>query len=103
MSFQSKYRLEIAPIAQSDIIDILQYTHENYGKRQRKNYSDAIRKALKTIQEVPYLGHARNDIGENYKAWNVNKHTIIYAIEGNIISIFRVLHSRMDFPEYIVI
>ncbi len=100
MPSQGKYELEIVPLAQSDIEDILQYTHETYGEKQRRNYSDAIRQALENIRATPKLGHSRDDIDPGYRAWNVNSHTIIYGIEGKLVSVFRILHGSMDFKRH---
>ena len=97
MSSPNDYELEIAPLAQLDIEDILQYTQETYGAKQRQIYSDDIKKALKNIKANPELGHSRDDIESRHKAWNVNQHTIVYDIKGRIISVFRILHGRMDF------
>lgn len=96
-SIQNKYKIELAPLAKADIEDIIQYTQETYGSAKRKSYSADIRKALRNIKENPHLGHAREDIDTNHKAWTINSHVIVYAVTDSRISIFRVLHSHRDF------
>jgi plasmid stabilization system protein ParE len=62
MSSPERCTLRLSRQAERDIENILQYTHETYGERQRQIYADALHKALETITGNPGLGHGRPDL-----------------------------------------
>jgi toxin ParE1/3/4 len=97
MSSRSRYTLLLSRQAATDIGDLLQYTYETYGARQEKKYAAAIDKALETITENPSLGHSRPDLSRNHKAYNVERHVVVYRLIGQTVSVSRILHGRMDF------
>ncbi len=49
------------------------------------------------IAENSDIGHKREDLPDNYKAWSVEKHIIVYKLKGQIIHVSRILHESIDF------
>lgn len=89
--------LIVAPEAQLDIFDILQYTLEEWGHPQAKKYKGIIDKALLDIWHNPQLGHKRPDVPPDYRAYPAGQHVIIFRVEVKRVYVVRVLHGRMDF------
>lgn len=59
MSSPERYTLRLSRQAERDIENILQYTYETYGERQRQIYADALHEAFEMITANPGLGHGR--------------------------------------------
>ena len=47
----------------------------------------------------PMLGHSRSDIKENYRAYKVERHLVIYSIKEDKIYVIAILHDNMDFTK----
>ncbi len=97
MPYRKIQNLELSSFAQLDIEDIVQYTFVNYGLIQVDKYLDTLMQAMVLIAESSDIGHKREDLPNNYKAWSVEKHIIVYKLKGQIIYISRILHESMDF------
>lgn len=91
------YALKISFEAYDDLIDIQQYTFQKFGESQLLKYELLLNEALILIQTNPNIGHTRPDIPNEYLAWPVGEHILIYRMEEVVIYLVRVLHNRMDF------
>ncbi len=92
--------LNLSLPARADIRDILHYTYQQYGERQQAVYYAALQEGLETIAAHPGLGHTRPDLPEPYRAYSVRKHVVVYKIKHGMVSVARVLHGSMDFPQH---
>lgn len=98
---KSKHKtLFLTPEAQSDIVDILNYTIETWGEEQAVKYSDKLRTGFELLLENPLLGMQRDDIIPGNRIWRIEKHFAIYRLEESQISIIRVLHVNRDIQKY---
>ena len=84
--------VKLSPLAREDIISILQYTYEKYGETQRLSYEQSIDNTLKMLIETPRLGRVYGQ----YRVVSVEKHSVYYIVDNDILHIVRVLHQRMD-------
>lgn len=100
---KSEYSLIVSPEAQADVIDILQFTLEEWGLQQTEKYKTVLENAFSTIHHNPHLGHKRSDIPPKYRAFQAGQHIVVYRIKENIIYVVRVLHGCMDFAKHIKI
>lgn len=97
------YRLIVTPQAQQDIISILRYTGEAWGQNQLLVYRDKLDEAIKTIGQNPGLGHRSLELSTIHRLYLVGSHIVVYRVQGDLISIVRVLHQRMSLTRtYIV-
>ncbi len=97
MPYRKIQNLELSSLAQLDIEDILQYTFINHGLKQVDKYLNTLVQAMALIAENSDIGHKREDLPDNYKAWSVEKHIIVYKLKEQIIYVARILHESMDF------
>src|ERR1044072_137397 len=88
-----KFHLQVSGPGQKDIDDILAYTLENCGERQRAIYKAKIDNALEVIENDPYKG--RKTVPGMHMV-KVEKHRIFSRVEHETIIVVRILHQRMD-------
>jgi len=90
-----KYR--ISSKAQSDLINIWEFTFDNWSIDQADRYYNLIIDKIKDICKKPDLGRNYNHVRKDYWGINVKSHIIFYKIgDVGIIEIIRILHQRMD-------
>jgi toxin ParE1/3/4 len=107
-------RIRLSLSAQTDIVDVLGWTHEHLGTDARRAYEALITAAIREIATDPAApGTARPELGDGARCWHLSRsrnrtgeravrrprHLIVYRIDGDIVSIARVLHEAMDIPE----
>ncbi len=95
------YTLEISHEAYDDLIDIQNYTFQEYGENQWERYSIILEQALEHILKYPFSGHLREDVPKDYLTWQVEEHVFIYRIDTGTIYLVRVLHKKMNFLKWL--
>jgi len=91
------WTLTLSPSAVSDFAGILQYTLENWGETQMKQYRAIIDKSLQTILDNPLIGMTRPEISEHYRSFPAGRHVVFYRVLEREIWVARLLHGNMDF------
>jgi toxin ParE1/3/4 len=92
----SRRKLSLAPAAEDDLADILQYTEKRWGSEQADSYQAMLQKVLLELVEFPHLGKARPDLPAGYRSLLADQHLIYYRIEGSAIRVSRILHVRRE-------
>lgn len=87
--------------AELDLDDIHQYTLAEWGQTQFDKYSRQLEDGFEEIRKIPTIGIHRRDLPPNYRAYQVEKHLIIYWLTDEKITIIRVLHIMQDIPQHI--
>tara|TARA_Y100001954_G_scaffold223665_1_gene262207 strand:- start:926 stop:1234 length:309 start_codon:yes stop_codon:yes gene_type:complete len=87
------YRL--SPDAQSDLIEIRQFTVKQWGTAQSKKYLSELRETIRLLAETPSLGKSRPDVGSNVLSFPYASHVIYYVVHEQQLVVFGVLHKRM--------
>lgn len=101
MSSRNNYSLVLSPEAVDDRKDIVAYTITTWGKEQATRYNQKLKAALKSIHTNPHIGRLHPDLPPLYHIYHVERHYIVYSIEGTRIEVVRILHDRMDLPRHI--
>lgn len=96
MSYQNKLTVLISPQAQRDLQDILQYTKETWGTKQKNKYKAILTKGIKNLGETPRIGKPKTEISPNHRVLHIESHLIVYKILKNEVQIVRILHKKMD-------
>ena len=89
-------RYTLSPQAQNSILQIAEYTLENYGKVQRKKYLGLLRDKMRLVAKSPAMGKERPEIKAGYYSIRAEKHFIYYRIADSGIEIIDVLHQAME-------
>jgi len=90
----SQYRL--SPQARNSLIQISEYTKENFGEAQRIRYLETLRKRMRAVARQPESGKHRSEIKPGYYSVYVGSHTLYYRIQVEGIEIIDVLHQSME-------
>lgn len=112
-----RYRLSAA--AQHDIVDILAWTHQQFGDVARLRYEALLATALRDIAQQPDRpgSIARPELGDGVRSWHLRlsrerartadgtvhrpRHFLIYRPGNEIIVIGRVLHDAMELARHL--
>src|SRR5580765_6549481 len=114
------HRLIVAPAAERDLIEILAWTHEEFGEQARLRYEALLIRAISDIVSDPnlsgsmqrpeiadsartyHLVHSRNHVAIGIGRVKRPRHFLLYRsrVHGAI-EIGRVLHDSMDFEGHV--
>lgn len=112
------YRYRISNSAQSDILDILGWSHEQFGEIARLRYEALIIAALRDIAMQPDRPGSieRPELGPGVRSWHLRmsrgrahteigtvrqpRHFLIYRLETDVVVIGRVLHEAMELARH---
>lgn len=93
----------LAPHAEAQIVEVLAYTHKQFGEAKYYEYRELIRLALETLEANPRAGKYRPDI--HPEAWTYHiarparraRHLFLYRIRDSVeVALF--LYDAMDMP-----
>jgi toxin ParE1/3/4 len=97
-----KLPVVLTPRAEEDVRDILVYTEQEWGERQRTIYQGVLTRALETLSANPRIGRRREDLAASVRRYVVRRHAILYRIEPEEIRVLRIVSNRMDFASLLV-
>jgi toxin ParE1/3/4 len=83
-------------LAESDLINIWQYSFEQWNAEQADKYLDELDDAIQLLADNPELGVNRDFVRAGYRVIFVNRHAIYYTAAPSAIDVVRVLHEQMD-------
>ena len=88
--------LFLAPRAEDDFADILQYALETWGEAQVFAYRAVLDKALLTIRQSPHIGQPRKELSPAHRIFPAGQHIIVYRATEQAVYVSLILHGRMD-------
>lgn len=112
------FELHLAPEAEADIDDILEWSVEQFGGAVRDGYEELITATVESLlndanvagsHDRPDLGHGvrslhlmsgRDRIGVGVRKIVKPRHFVVYRQVGNTIQVARLLHDAMNLPEH---
>ena len=96
-----KYR--ISKLAEQDLIDIWNYTLDNWSQDQATTYVSGLLNAFAKIAISPdQLGRSYEHVRSGYRKYPYGHHVIFYLIQPDGLPLIsRVLHERMDFDRHL--
>ncbi len=89
-------KLDLTEEAERDMRSILRFTRTTRGVRQRDIYAQQLQTALAELTRFPDLGERQEFLPAEIRARRVGQHVIDYWRQPELISVLRILHSRMD-------
>jgi len=89
-------RYVFAPAADNDLIDIYLYTAEKWHRDQADLYTGRIVEACQRIAAGYVKGTRIPEFDGKYFKASMGSHFIVYRRDGDLITIVRILHQRMD-------
>lgn len=113
------FRYRLSEAAQGDIIDILAWTHEQYGEPARRRYERLIVAALRDVATAPERpgSLARPELGAGVRSWHLRlsrahvepradlvrrpRHFLLYRFGSGLVEVGRVLHDAMELAQHL--
>lgn len=89
-------RLDIKAAARAELRNIYDFSVAEFGTRVAKSYLTGLRSAFDRIIEFPRIGPVYPDVFPEVRVFAYRRHRIFYQIDGDMILIVRILHSRQD-------
>lgn len=93
----------ILPRANAEIIDVLDFTREQFGEAKYLEYRELISLALATLEATPTAGKYRPEIHPDAWTYHIGRsgrkarHLFLYRIR-EVAEIARFLYDAMDLP-----
>ncbi|MCW5237166.1 type II toxin-antitoxin system RelE/ParE family toxin [Verminephrobacter eiseniae] len=112
-----RYRLSAA--AQTDLIDILAWTHKHFADVARERYEALLVAVLRDVSSQPDRPGSleRPELGEGVRSWHLHlsrecvrtgtgivrrpRHFLIYRTDRDMIVVGRVLHDAMELARHL--
>jgi toxin ParE1/3/4 len=91
-----KGRVVLAPAARLDLQDILRFTTQRWGRRQRAIYKQALEHGFDALARFPFMGKEQPEHGEHARCFPIEQHVIIYEVTKIDVLIARKIHIRRD-------
>jgi len=96
--------------AELDLLDIAQWTIENFGAKQADYYIDTISRAIVALSDGPAIvgTKTRNELGLGIGTLHAGRygrkarHFVIFrVVENQMLDVLRVLHDSMDLARHL--
>lgn len=112
-----KFELDLAPEAEADIDDILEWSVTQFGAAVRDGYEALIVAAISSILDDPcrtgshdrtdlgrgirtlHLASSRDDVSQDVRRIASPRHFVVYRQVEGVIQVVRLLHEAMNLPE----
>jgi len=113
------FRFRLSDAAQRDVLDILAWTHEQFGEAARLRYEGLIVAALRDVASQPDRPGSldRPELGAGVRSWHlmlsrshVNqalgsvrrpRHFLVYRLQPGLLVIGRILHDAMELARHL--
>jgi toxin ParE1/3/4 len=82
-------------LARLDLIEIADYTLDQWGVDQAMRYLDSLEGCFGLIAANPEIGHKCDRLRKGYRRIEHEKHVIFYRRDDAGILIVRILHQRI--------
>lgn len=97
-----------SPRAKQDIVEVIEYTKERWGKVQARAYGQLIKDALAVIATDPKRGKPRSAARPDMFAFHIRqpgrpaRHVLFYRIGATgTVEVVRFLYDAMDVDRYL--
>jgi plasmid stabilization system protein ParE len=91
-----KVRAVLTLDARQDLSDILVYTEQQWGKRQRLAYNAMIQGAIRELIRFPLRGRAQDHLSVGLRNRSAGSHVIYDWVTDAEIVVAHILHSSRD-------
>lgn len=88
--------IKLTPQAEQDLIQIWQYSNQQWNEIQADFYLDKLEIGVTQIAEHPMIGVDYSHVRSGYRKFRIEHHNIFYFLNSTELTIIRVLHNAMD-------
>jgi toxin ParE1/3/4 len=110
-----RYRLSEA--AQADVMNVLAWTHEQFGEIARLRYEALVVAALRDVDPDRPGSIPRPELGTGVRSWHLRlsrdnaatgagvvrrpRHFLVYRVEADLLVVGRMLHDAMELARHL--
>ncbi len=84
-----------SPKAESDLLEVADYTQANLGDAQADRYLKQIEECCRRLAKSPLLGRQCDEVRSGLRRFEQGRHVVFYRQHGDGILVSRVLHQSM--------
>ncbi|MGF9693199.1 type II toxin-antitoxin system RelE/ParE family toxin [Rhizobium sp. 0TCS1.26] len=89
--------VQLRPSAESDFIEIGEYTRKHWSQAQAELYLQRLLQVIRQIGEQPLSGQALGPAGLGYRRRRAGSHIVFYVVVPNgSVEVVRILHEKSD-------
>ena len=92
----NKPKYHLSRLADNDLLNIAEYTIQEFGIKQARQYRDALENCFLTLAENPNMGRKADELATGLKRFEHQSHIVFYLKDNEDLFIVRVLHNRVD-------
>ncbi len=92
---------KLSSLATSDLGKIADYTLENFGLNQSREYKKGLMESFRLLTANPQLGESAREFHPDLRRFVYQSHTIFYKPTKEGVSIVRVLGQSMDTEQHL--
>jgi toxin ParE1/3/4 len=89
-------RLIILPVARQELLDIWDYSFENWGQDQADRYLASIDAMFARIVSGSAPSRPADEVRAGLRKVQVARHVVFFRESADAVEVVRVLHERMD-------
>ncbi|MGG4213768.1 type II toxin-antitoxin system RelE/ParE family toxin [Paenibacillus sp. FSL L8-0638] len=97
---EKKYKLRYLTLAQSDLLEIVNYISEQLSAPQAAiNLVDKLDRAISKLEQFPFSGHLYKKnfkLKDEFRMLVVENYIVFYVVFDDIIEIRRVIYSKRN-------
>lgn len=87
---------ELAPRAAADLLEIVRYSKQKWGRVQAQRYREELDLALQQLGVSPSRGRSRETVAPGLRSCPVAQHLAFYVLRKSRVIVVRILHPRMN-------
>ena len=89
-------KIRLSDSAESDLIDIDEYSYEFFGDEVAASYSRGFRDSFDLLRRHPFVGEEKPELGRGVRCLVHRKHRIFYLCTDETVFIIRIIHHAQD-------
>lgn len=90
-------KVQLAPRARLDLIQIGDYLERESGRRIARRWIERLEAKALDLEKQPYIGAEDASLGGRRRLV-VRPYLIVYRISNNVVRVLRVVHGARDLP-----
>jgi toxin ParE1/3/4 len=93
---KKKYRIKYLPVAQRDLIKIIEYIKID-SPDSAVNFVERFDRAVVKLENFPFMGTVPKDNrlqSLGYRILVIDNYLVFYVVKGSIVEIRRILHGK---------
>ncbi|MCF6299841.1 MAG: type II toxin-antitoxin system RelE/ParE family toxin [Proteobacteria bacterium] len=99
----NKNKIRLSDLAKQDLLSIFNYTIENWGEEQARNYAQRLSNCFDLLAQSPDIGSQRNNFFKNALSFSVGSHIVFYTKDNDPdshLEIASILHQSLDLEQH---